>query len=207
LTDAEQTSLLRASGRYREHYRDHMLFSLALGTGLRESEIAALTVGDVTEAEGRKLRVLRRIQLRAFKGQARAAARRRRGPALDQRVFVPDATVGKLRQFLTWKAQQGESLAPGAPLFCAQARGGPAGRPLSTRTIRHVFHVWQRKAGFHSIYGFHCLRHTSISNLYARTKDILATKAHARHARVETTERYSHASDEELYRAVRGLRA
>ena len=43
LTHAEQTALLQASSA---HPRDHMILSLALGTGLRLAEIVGLNVGD-----------------------------------------------------------------------------------------------------------------------------------------------------------------
>src|SRR6185503_4460104 len=44
LTRAEQEALLRVSA---SHPRDHLIFSLALGTGLRLAEIVGLNVGDV----------------------------------------------------------------------------------------------------------------------------------------------------------------
>ena len=47
LTVDEQTALLRVTGEHKDGFRDHVLFSVALGTALREHEIAALTVGDI----------------------------------------------------------------------------------------------------------------------------------------------------------------
>jgi integrase len=44
LTRAEQAGLLAATAG---HWRDHLIFSLALGTGLRLGEIVGLDVGDV----------------------------------------------------------------------------------------------------------------------------------------------------------------
>ena len=41
LTEAEQRRLLKVSGEHKAGFRDHLLFSLALGTGLREHEIKA----------------------------------------------------------------------------------------------------------------------------------------------------------------------
>jgi integrase/recombinase XerC len=49
LTRSEQQSLLEVSA---SHPRDHMIFSLALGTGLRLSEIVGLNVGDVFTPDG-----------------------------------------------------------------------------------------------------------------------------------------------------------
>ena len=44
MTQAEQRALLRAT---RRNPRDHLIYSLALGTGLRLVEIVGLNVGDV----------------------------------------------------------------------------------------------------------------------------------------------------------------
>ena len=41
MTDAEQALLLKATGEHARGFRDHVLFSMALGTGLRESELLA----------------------------------------------------------------------------------------------------------------------------------------------------------------------
>ena len=49
LTRAEQHALLQASA---SHPRDHFIFSLALGTGLRLAEIVGLNVGDVYFPDG-----------------------------------------------------------------------------------------------------------------------------------------------------------
>lgn len=49
LTRAEQEALLRVSAR---HPRDHLIFSLALGTGLRLAEIVGLDVSDMFFPDG-----------------------------------------------------------------------------------------------------------------------------------------------------------
>lgn len=48
MTDVEIAKVLRVSGAHRDGYRDHVIISLALSTGLREHEIVALNVGDVS---------------------------------------------------------------------------------------------------------------------------------------------------------------
>ena len=58
LTREEQRALLEASA----HPRDHLVFSVALGTGLRLGEIVGLNVGDVFFPDGRPKS---RIRLRA----------------------------------------------------------------------------------------------------------------------------------------------
>src|SRR5207249_8117608 len=50
LTEGEQRTILRATAG---HPRDHLVYSLALGTGLRLAEIVDLNVGDVFAADGK----------------------------------------------------------------------------------------------------------------------------------------------------------
>ena len=189
LTDDEQDRLLRVSGQRRDGFRDHVLFAIALGTGLREHEIVALDVGDLVHADGR---VRRRLTLRVFKRSAK--------DPVPQEVFVPDAVWYKLTKFVAWKRGGGESLDPASPLFVSRR-----GRRLSTRTVRYLFRVWQERAGFDRPFNFHALRHTALTNVYRATRDIRLVQRIARHKSVDTTTIYAAPSDEDILRAVRGL--
>jgi integrase/recombinase XerC len=184
LTEAEQRRLLRASVA---HPRDHLIFSLALGTGLRLAEIVRLDVGDVFFPDGAPRG---RVRLRA-----EIAKRHRAGD-----VFLPDALVPKLRRFWRYKAACAERLAPEAPLFCAQS-----GRRLSKRRVQVLFRAWQVIAGFDRVYPFHALRHTAVTNVYRASRDLFLAQRFARHASPLTTIVYTHVSDEELLSRVRGL--
>ncbi len=189
LTEVEQAKLLKATGEHRDGFRDHVIFSLALGTGLRESELVALDVGDLS-ADGKKVR--RRVELRVFK---RACA----DPA-PQEVFLPDAVLYKLEKYLAWKAGRGESLAPDAPLFVSRNH-----RRLSTRMLREAFAVWQVRAGLERHFRVHDIRHTALTNAYRATRDIRVVQRIARHKNVQTTTLYAAPSDEDVFRAVRDL--
>jgi len=189
LTEVEQANVLRATGEHRAGFRDHVLLSLALGTALREHEIAALDVGDVLHEDGR---VRRRITLRVFK---RSSAH----PA-TQDVFLPDATWYKLGKFLAWKRGRGESLEPAAPLFVSRRK-----KRIATRTLRYLFHLWQDRAGLDRRFNFHALRHSALTNLYRRTRDIRVVQRVARHKSVDTTTIYAAPTDEDILRAVREL--
>jgi len=84
LTRSEQQALFDASS---VHPRDHLILSLALGTGLRLSEIIGLNVGDVYFADGRP----------------RARVRLRREIAKGGRVgdvFLSDALLVELYRHL-----------------------------------------------------------------------------------------------------------
>src|SRR2546422_6467223 len=88
LTHGEQRTILRATA---PNLRDHMIYSMALGTGLRLAEIVGLNVGDVFMPDGAP-RTHVRIRAEIAKG----------GRSGD--IFLPDALVPKLRKF--WGLQE-----------------------------------------------------------------------------------------------------
>jgi len=138
LTKAEQQALLEASS---SHPRDHLIFSLALGTGLRLSEIIGLDVGDVYFPDGKP------------RGRVRLRREIAKGGRVGD-VFLPDALAPKLATFWGYKLRSDESIAPDAPLLCNQAQ-----QRLSKRRLQTIFKHWQREAGFDRFYPVHALRH------------------------------------------------
>ncbi len=184
LTTAEQKAILRATSK---HTRDHLIYSLALGTGLRLGELVGLNVGDVYAPDGMpKTRIRVRPEIA------------KRGRAGD--VFLPDKLVPKLKRFWRFKKQRGEGLGPDDPLLCAQSR-----RRISRRRVQFAWRQWQQRAGFDRLYPFHCLRHTSVTNVYRATRDLFLAQRFARHASPLTTTIYTHPSDDELRRELRTL--
>jgi integrase/recombinase XerC len=184
LTADEQRLILRATAG---HPRDHAIFSMALGTGLRISEIIGLNVGDVFAPAGTP-RTRVRIRAEIAKG-------RRAGD-----VFLPDKLAPKLRRLWAFKRKRGEALDPGAPLFCSQLR-----HRVSKRRVQHAWHGWQRKAGFDRLYGFHSMRHTAVTNVYRATRDLFLAQRFARHVSPLTTTIYTHPSDEEMRGSLKNL--
>jgi len=189
LTDAEQAQLLKVTGEHARGFRDHVILSFALGTALREAELLALNVGDVFGVEGK---ARRRVQLRVFK--------RSNDDESMQEVVLPDPLRAKLDKLWRWKKQRGEGLEPDAPLFVSRR-----GLRLSSRQLRNLFHVWQERAGFEREMSFHSTRHSSLTNVYRRTRDIRLTQRVARHKSITSTIRYAGPSDEDVLRAVRDL--
>lgn len=189
LSELEQRMLLKTSGEHRAGFRDHVIFSLALGTGLREHEILALNVGDVFKDIGK---ARRRVTLTVFKRSDRETD--------TQEIILPDGVRAKLEKLYRWKKRAGEALSESAPLFISRK-----GNRLSTRQLRHAFGVWQKRAGFDRRFSFHALRHSACSRIYRLTKDIRLTQRFARHKSILTTAIYSHPSDEDLIAALREM--
>jgi site-specific recombinase XerC len=184
LTHDEQKTILRAT---RGNLRDHTLYSLALGTGLRLAEIVGLNVGDVYTPDGRPKN---RIRLRPEIAK--------NGRAGD--VFLPDALLVKFRKFWRHKATRREGLRPEDALFCSQSR-----RRISPRRVQFAFRTWQVKAGFDRLYPFHALRHTAVTNVYRASRDLFLAQRFARHVSPLTTTVYTHPSDQDLFAQIRGL--
>lgn len=194
----EQAKLLKVSGEHVDGFRDHVIFSLALGTALRISEIVGLDMIDVVTKEGK---VRRLIRLQHFKGSRKAKA-----DAKAQIVHLPDATFYKLEKWISRRANmwivQKQHWQRVGPVFFSRE-----GNRLHPRTLRDAFDAWQERAGFEHHYNFHSLRHTAISNVYAATKDLRIAQRVARHANINTTTIYEHASDDMVAAAVKKLRA
>jgi integrase len=184
LTRAEQQALLRVSA---SHPRDHLIFSLALGTGLRLAEIVGLNVEDVFFPDGSP-RGRVRLRREIAKG----------GRSAD--VFLPDALGPKLERFWRYKRRAGERLDPSSPLFSNQS-----GDRISKRRVQVVFRSWQERAGFDRLYPLHALRHTAVTNVYRSSRDLFLAQRFARHVSPLTTVVYTHPSDEELREGIRGL--
>jgi integrase/recombinase XerC len=189
LTDREADLLLRASGERRGGFRDHLLFSLALGTALREHELVALNVGDVYDEDGLPRR---RVLLRVFK--------RSNPDQTTQQVILNETIRAKLVRYRGWKARHSESVTADAPLFVSRNH-----KRLSTRQVRRLIHVWQTRAGVEASLAFHGLRHTAITNMYRDRRCIKAAARFARHRTTRSTDRYTHISDQELAAAVQRL--
>ena len=188
MTAAEQTRLLRVSGEHVRGFRDHVIFAVALGTAMREMEIAALNVGDLFLCG----KVRRRMELRVFK--------RCGSDPVPQTVFIPDDLAYKLKRFYSWKRRRGQSLAVDAPLFVSRLK-----RRIHTRSIRRAFRVWQERAELDRFFTFHELRHTALTNVYRATGDIRLTQRVARHKNLNTTTIYAGPSDDDVFTAVRTL--
>lgn len=196
MTRDEQAAVLRACEGRRYRFRDQVIISLALGTGLREHEIVALDNDDVFDGEGH---ARQRFPLRTFKGHRRA---RSRGRTTPQEAILPDSVRALLQLFRDHKRSAGQSLLGDAPLFVSQKR-----RRLSARMVREMFAGVQAAAGLERRFTFHHTRHSFCTDLYLLTGNLRLVQRAARHASIQTTVIYTHPPDEQLLHAIRGLDA
>jgi len=180
LTGEETDALIAACDkRTWTGRRDHALIVLAAQAGLRISELASLTIGDITLGTGPHVHTI---------GKGR---KERRTPLLP-------ATVAVLR---AWIAERRG--APRDPLFPAST-----GRPLSRDAIerRITLHAGKAARTCPSLRSkhvtAHTLRHSCAMNLLQAGNDIAVIALWLGHEQVSTTSIYLHADMSQKERAI-----
>jgi len=120
-----------------------MALDLALGAGLRVSEIAGLRIGNLYLNNGEsRMRVL-------GKGQK------------VRDVFISNGLTKHLSDYLLWKRLMAEPMDPEAVVLVSSHR-----KPYSTRTLQYAFKVCLRVAGLPAYYSIHACRHSYGTLLY-----------------------------------------
>ena len=76
------------------------------------------------------------------------------------------------------------------------------GKPIYTQYLRRMIAEKAKKAGIQKDVHFHLLRHTYLTKLYARTKDIRLVQQVAGHADISTTQIYTQISGEDIREAM-----
>jgi site-specific recombinase XerD len=180
LTDPEIDALLGAcdqttwTGR-----RDHAMFTLTIQTGLRISELAALTRADITLSAGASVHTV---------GKGR---KERRTPLLP-------ATKTALRAWLGERPA-----APGGPLFPTRT-GTRLSRDAIERRLAH--HLALARTACPSLrtkhVTMHTLRHTAAMRLLLAGNDITVIALWMGHEQIATTNIYLHADMSHKQRAI-----
>ena len=137
LTESEQRLLLKFTGQRLDGFRDHVIYSIALGAGLREHEILALDVGDVFDDSGH---AKRRLALRVFKrasddpaAKKPKKARRRKAPKDAPVEAVPGASPAVVKALL---AAIGDAAGEDDPEVLASVEDAVAALALKEATPR-----------------------------------------------------------------------
>jgi len=180
LSTEEVKSLLKVMKETRgwQAERDFTAFSVILHTGVRLSELMGIDIADI-DLVGNK------IQLKRTKGGQ---------PAVKH-------INSKLKKILHNFFSQRLAVESNCPaLFLSQWN-----RRLSDRQYAMRLEMWAGKAGVAKNVTPHVLRHTFATNLYARTKNLLAVQKALGHQYITTTQIYTHIPDEELQEALETL--
>jgi integrase len=160
-----------------------LLFDVALGTGARLGELAALRFGDL-DFEGRVVRIERAI----VRGREK---RPKSGKARHVPMFP---SVHTALRALAARALDRGRYAPSEALFSSMT-----GTPIDSSNVNH--RIWRPALGHAKLLGhgyrFHDLRHTCLSRLVASGADVAIVQAVAGHSAAATTLRlYVHLAEE-----------
>jgi len=180
LTKDEASRLLNVAKRHAEAaqakgkkvaIRDYFIIHLALTTGLRVMEIAALKCSDI------------------FLDDKICSILVRRGKGNKKRlVFFTGPFRKHCQEYFKWKQKIGESVEQEEPLIVSSNTGGH----MTTRAIQKIFKRCAEKASLNSSYAIHCLRHTyACFLLKASNWNLRLVQKQLGHARISTTQVYA----------------
>lgn len=111
----------------------------------------------------------------------------------SRKIYLPQSLITLIK-----KNVNGAS--PDTPLFLSQR-----GTRLSTGQIQGLFRSYLQRAGLPKKFHVHSLRHTFLTAIYNRTKDLRLTQELAGHSSPVTTARYAHVNSASKVEAINGL--
>jgi integrase len=174
----------RVDGR-KNPVRNWAIMHVAIDSGLRVSEICDLKVRDVITDEGSASLIVRN-----------GKGNKKRG------VKIGKPLADHLRQFMAWKAQNGESVSGRASLFIS----GRTGKPMTRTAIYRIFKEAAAQIGLPSRFSIHSCRHTYASLLYKASKyNIRLVQKQLGHSSIQTTQIYADVLSSDAAVAVENL--
>jgi site-specific recombinase XerD len=186
LEHAVENRLKNSSGAARAvAARDRMILDLALFTGLRVAELAALTCGDILIENGRSSLVVRRGK----GGKTRS-------------VRFNGQLKRSMMGYLKWKEEHGEPVDSCTPVL----RSARTGEAMTTRAIQKAFKRCASAAGLSPHYSIHALRHTYACHLYrASGYNLRLVQKQLGHSHISTTQVYADVMEPDMQRAIERL--
>ena len=152
----------------------YMLIHLALNSGLRVSEIAALKINDLfLNSRSDTYLIVRR-------GKGRGSVGRKRDVYLDKEI------VKHLKQYLGVKRTWGEPVDDVSPFF-----SGRAGKHFSITALEISFKKAIKAAELPCHYSIHSSRHTYATMLLAKTSNLRFVQKQLGHANLNMTALYA----------------
>ena len=173
----EAAVIIAKSKAHQGPVRDQCLLLLALGTGLRVSEIAALKIEDIDLKRGGNSLIVRH------------------GKGDKQRVVKFSSALKTLIQdYLDYRVSDSVYLFPSERQDYMSSNG-----------IQKVFKKWAKRSGLPSKFSIHSCRHFYASELLRVSKNLRLVQQQLGHSSPQTTTVYAFALDEEITVAVEKL--
>lgn len=158
--------------------RDYCILTLFLNCGLRLSELCGINLSDIS-GDGR-LRVL---------GKGRK----------ERIIYLNSACLDALEAYLRVRPNDGVPSDQKNALFISRNK-----RRISNKTVQHIVYTFLDKAGLGGMgLSPHKLRHTAATLMYQQGHvDVRALKEVLGHANLNTTQIYTHLSNEHIKEAI-----
>lgn len=183
LTVDESVSLLNAitsDTESKTRARDYAMITLFLNCGMRLSELVGISLNDID----RDLRSLRVI-----------------GKGSKERVvYLNESCKAALKDYLAVRATDNQiQIKDKNALFLSSRH-----QRISNKTVQHVVYKYLRLAGLeYKHFSTHKLRHTAATLMYQTGKvDVRVLKDILGHEQLNTTQIYTHVSDESMEKAM-----
>ena len=174
LTSEEEARLLKAfNRRYPTAFRNRTMIELALNTGMRIGDLIGQRWEDIELDTGR-------CHIKQGKGKK------------DRVIFIKPEILSNMVDLADRMGRDREGL-----LFTTLQ-----GRPVQAQYLRRMIGEKEKKSGIAKRVHFHLLRHTYLTRLYGRTKDLRLVQEVAGHADISTTQIYTHISGEDVRAAM-----
>ncbi|MBT4036048.1 MAG: tyrosine-type recombinase/integrase [Candidatus Marinimicrobia bacterium] len=174
-----EASMLSAKSKGRQiAVRDYTVIEVALGTGLRVSELSNLLVSEIQLGRGQNSLIVR-------KGKG------------GKTGVVQFSTRLKniIREYLDYRQSDSSYL-----FYSARSD------QIKVSGLQKIFKNYARKAGIDSRYSIHCLRHTYATLLYkASGYNLRLVMSQLRHSNIQTTSVYSAVINPDLEKAVEAM--
>jgi len=181
LTVTEQEAIVaQPNPRYLTGERNRIMLRLMLDTGLRLSEAIGLRWKDIDLNSGK-------VMVRQGKG------------AKDRTLWTGEENLAALTK---WRDRQAKECGGDHAVVFTTKEGGQ----LDPRYVQRMVKRYAAKAGIEKDVHPHTLRHSFATDLYRQTTNIRITQKALGHARLATTEIYTHIVDEELEGALKSFR-
>jgi len=157
--------------------RDQCVIELALGTGLRVSEISQLKLEDIDLKRGGNSLIVRH------------------GKGNKQRIVKFSSKLKTLiLEYIEYRDKDSEYLFPSERQDY-----------MSSNAIQKAFKKWARKAGLPARYSIHSCRHCYATALLKVSRNLRLTQVQLGHSNPQTTTVYAQVLDEEIDEAVEKL--
>ncbi len=161
--------------------RNKLMFSFGVLAGLRVSEIAGLTLGDVLDTDGQVRSEIYLASHRVKHGHART-------------IFLNTRLQQELADYLEKRTLK----APNLPLFNTQRRARCA---FSANTLTQYFYWMFKRAGIKGASSHSC-RKTFLTSLASQGVSVFVLASLAGHKSITTTQRYITTNDDVKRKAV-----